>query len=102
MHHDAPAPPLAGSLTPGGRHAALVSLAGTVRRRGCDEDEIFALLVTVNERRCDPPKSDDELRHIAHSVCRYAPQDVPWEKDLVQTVTPVSVQSVEEAWAWLR
>jgi hypothetical protein len=73
------APPVGPILAPGVRRTALLSLAGTVRRRGCDREEILALISAINTRRCQPPLADDELDRIAASICRYTPHDVPWQ-----------------------
>lgn len=52
-------------IRPGGRHAALISLAGAMRARGCDAATIYAALVEHNKSKCNPPKPDDELRELA-------------------------------------
>jgi len=59
----------------GERHAPLVSIAGTLRRRGMDADEIFAVLQVTNAKRCEPPLEDSWLRDIAKSMMKYAPGD---------------------------
>lgn len=66
-----------GALIAGHRNNALTSIAGTLRRRGLSDDEIFVSLNTVNLNRCIPPLHEDEVREIAKSVSRYAPQDAP-------------------------
>jgi hypothetical protein len=55
------------------RNSTLTSLGGTMRRRGMTEEEIAEALLVVNANRCDPPLSEDEVRGIAKSVCRYEP-----------------------------
>lgn len=57
----------------GQRHDRLVSLAGTLRRRGCSEAAILACLRAENAERCRPPLSDAELEIIARSMLRYPP-----------------------------
>ncbi len=69
------AAPVDNAIPEGERHTTLLSLAGTVRRRGMDESEILALLTTVNERRCDPPMTAAELKSIAQGVARYKASD---------------------------
>lgn len=54
-----------GVVEPGQRHAMLKSLAGAMRFRGSGFDEIFAALVAANKARCNPPKSEAEIRQIA-------------------------------------
>jgi putative DNA primase/helicase len=60
----------------GKRSNELTSLAGSMRRRGMDEVEIYSGISAVNERRCDPPLPDEEVRKIARSISRYAPAQV--------------------------
>src|SRR5262249_57240905 len=57
----------------GYRNDTLTSLAGTMRRRGMGAEEIEAALLVTNNKRCDPPLAEDEVRKIASSVCRYKP-----------------------------
>ena len=54
-----------GIVDPGQRHAMLKSLAGAMRFRGSGYDEIETALLTANKARCNPPKSDAEVRAIA-------------------------------------
>ncbi|MHB8537691.1 MAG: bifunctional DNA primase/polymerase [Candidatus Dormibacteria bacterium] len=67
-----PAPPLEESIPEGRRSASMVSLAGSMRRRGANADSILAALRIENAARCHPPLDDDELRSIARSVSGYA------------------------------
>lgn len=57
-----------------GRDVVLTSMAGSMRRRGFQVNEILAALREVN-RRCEPPLPDATLEKIAASVGRYAPSD---------------------------
>ena len=61
-------------IASGGRNKELTSIGGTMRRRGLEEEEIRAALLAVNERRCDPPLGEAEVRTIAHSVAGYRPE----------------------------
>jgi hypothetical protein len=63
-----------GKIPKGSQHDTLVSLAGTMRARGCEIPEIHALLCATN-RRLEEPAAETDLRRIAESVCRYAPGD---------------------------
>lgn len=65
----------AGDVPEGARNNTLTSLAGSMRRRGMDEAEIYAAISAVNERRCNPPLEDEAVRKIANSVSRYQPDD---------------------------
>jgi putative DNA primase/helicase len=62
-------------INDGSRNTRLISLAGTMRRRGMAYEEIAAALLVTNERRCRPPLGDEVVRKIATSVCRYKPTD---------------------------
>ncbi len=55
----------AGVVDPGQRHAMLKSLAGAMRFRGSGYGEIETALLAANKARCNPPKSDAEVRKIA-------------------------------------
>lgn len=59
----------------GRRNDALLSLAGTMRRRAMREDEIGAALLVVNRSRCKPPLDEAEVREVAASIMRYDPSD---------------------------
>jgi hypothetical protein len=66
-----PAAPVGAKLDAGQRHPTLISLAGTMRRRGMEVDEIEAALQAVNENRCEPPLDRDEVRRIAECAAKY-------------------------------
>jgi hypothetical protein len=57
----------------GRRHDHLVSLAGRLRASGLSPESIEAALFIENERRCDPPLPEDEVRRIARSMNLYPP-----------------------------
>jgi putative DNA primase/helicase len=61
------------AIPEGRRNDTLTSLAGSMRRRGMGAEEIEAALLVTNNKRCDPPLAEDEVRKIASSVCRYKP-----------------------------
>ena len=67
------AAPVDDRIGKGKRNDTLASLAGTLRRRGLDEQKILGTLREVNNRRCDSPLSDDEVTAIARSMGRYKP-----------------------------
>jgi hypothetical protein len=64
---------IAGEIPSGNRNGALASLAGTMRRRGMGEAEIFGALEVTNRLRCKPPLCVEEVRRICASVARYEP-----------------------------
>jgi hypothetical protein len=69
-----PAAPLPDVLPQGQRRAAMLSLAGSMRRRGCGETAILAALRAENTARCSPALEECELLAIGRDVAtRYAP-----------------------------
>lgn len=69
--------PATRAVAHGARNATLTSLAGAMRRKGCGERAIVAALLVENVERCEPPLTEAEIATIAHSVCRYAPENPP-------------------------
>ena len=59
----------------GERNATLASIAGTLRRRGLDYDEIMGALQVVNAKRCVPALDYADVDRIARSIARYAPEE---------------------------
>lgn len=59
----------------GRRNTTLMSMAGSMRRRGMAEQAISAALDQENRSRCDPPLPPEEVAAIARSAGRYAPAD---------------------------
>lgn len=71
------APPIPEVIPQGERETTLVSMAGSMRRRGMSPEAILAALEVENDARCVPPVEQADLERIAHSVGRYEPEDVP-------------------------
>lgn len=65
---------VSGGLITGNRNDGLAALAGSMRHHGMTEAEILAALQVANERRCEIPLPDSEVRQIARSVSRYEPE----------------------------
>jgi hypothetical protein len=59
------------AIPQGQRHPALVSLAGTMWRRGMDAEAVEAALLVVNERQCDPPHTPEHIHKIVVSMQRW-------------------------------
>ena len=57
----------------GCRNDSLIRMAGSLRRHGADEEEIFDALWNANLHRCVPPLDEDEVRNIAASSQRWEP-----------------------------
>jgi hypothetical protein len=70
------APKVEAIIPAGQRHDRLISLSGTMRRRGLGEGEILAALEAVNQQRCKPPLNPQELEELARDVAgRYMPAE---------------------------
>lgn len=68
----AAAPPIAERIHKGeGRHNVLVSIAGSMRRRGLSGTEMLPSLMAINLERCDPPYDEKHVRQIALSMEKY-------------------------------
>jgi putative DNA primase/helicase len=61
-------------ITAGSRNNMLFSLGATMQRRGMPKDAIAAALKVVNETKCIPPLSDEELTRIVESAGKYPPE----------------------------
>lgn len=57
----------------GERSNTLISLAGTMRKRGMTEQAITAALLEENKNRCIPSLEEKEVLTIAKSILRYKP-----------------------------
>jgi hypothetical protein len=68
------ATPEESAFAEGGRNAGLTSMAGKLRAKGLDVEEMEAALRVANQKRCKPPLPESEVQEIARSVGRYAPQ----------------------------
>lgn len=62
-------------INEGQRDDVLISLAGSMRRRGMSEAGMLAALRAENETRCRPPLSDEQVSKIAKSAAGWAPGD---------------------------
>lgn len=71
------APEIPDIILEGNREQTMVSLAGSMRRRGMSEAGILAALTEENSTRCIPPLEDRDLERIANSVMRYSPSNTP-------------------------
>ena len=64
--------PILETIPEGKRNGELLSVAGSMRRRGCEASEILPSLIEMN-KRCQPPLEDAEVEKIAASIARYEP-----------------------------
>ncbi len=72
-----PAQPAQPSRSPfvseGRRNSTLVSLAGSLRNLGANEEALFIVLQAMNQACCRPPLSEAEVRQICTSAGRWEP-----------------------------
>lgn len=64
------------AIISGARNVTLASMAGAMRRKGFETDEIFLALEKHNRKYCSPPLPDDEIRIISRSIGNYTPAQV--------------------------
>ena len=104
---DPAAAPIAKKLLKGERHNSLLSIAGSMRKRGLEAQHIYPVLSQVNRERCEPPYDEEHLRKMADSVMQYAP-DARWsvfrnlrvpetEPDAPDKSEPLAAADVEAA-----
>jgi hypothetical protein len=80
-----PAAPVDDEIHAGARHRTLLSVAGTMRRRGMSGDEIAVALLAVNGRRCKPPLPDEEVVTLGRDVARrYEPAPPDPEQERIE------------------
>jgi len=98
------AAPIKDKIPHGRQHVTLLSFGGSMRRRGAGEEEIYAALSAMNRLRCEKPGSEDNIRKLAKSLCKYSPDaranvlrtaapDAPsedgsqsdWQQELIRT-----------------
>ena len=80
----------------GSRHKALVSLAGSMRRRGLGQAEMFAALKITNQLRCQPPLNETEVSELCHDVARrYSPMTPSIPADGLSSASGISTRSKE-------
>jgi hypothetical protein len=65
-------PALGGQIPYGRQHNALVSLCGTLRRRGVCDEAIEACLQVVNQKQCERPGPPENIARIVRSSRRWA------------------------------
>ena len=60
-----------GTIETGNRNSTLLSLAGTMQKRGMSHEAIKAALLKENQERCAPPLDENEVLRIVDSIERY-------------------------------
>lgn len=54
----------------GARHPNLIKFAGHLRRRNLGAEEMFHMLLVLNQTRCDPPYDAEHIRKMAEWIAR--------------------------------
>ncbi len=80
----------------GKRDNTLVSMAGSMRRSGFSEEAIYNAISLVNQKRCQPPKPDEDLRRIAKSISKYEPET---DKIVLKDDLPDTIAEAFEQWS---
>jgi hypothetical protein len=64
--------PISDIIPQGQRHTTLVSLAGTMWKRGLTLEAIEAALQITDQKQCNPPHGPEHIRKIVASMTRWA------------------------------
>jgi Bifunctional DNA primase/polymerase, N-terminal/AAA domain/Primase C terminal 1 (PriCT-1) len=84
-------------IAEGTRHATMLSLAGTMRRRGLTAEEICVVLAAVNARRCRPPLPGNEIAELARDVAhRYRPEPPDPEQQRIEQLAESLLEARRE------
>lgn len=104
-HHASQGPfELPPKLEKGTRHPHLFKMGCVLRRKGGGHDEILAVLLQINQSRCEPPYDRQHIEELAADICkRYPAGDAPnggakpAEKRPLVLPVPRSVKDLREA-----
>jgi hypothetical protein len=80
----------------------LVSLAGTMNKRGMDPAAIEAALLAENEAKCSPPLSESKVRSIARAIPARYPSPMPEKRSSLKPdlVCLADVEARPVDWLW--
>lgn len=65
-------------IADGERNNTLFKLASSLQARGLDEDSIMVAVEKENEKKCQPPLSDQEIKTLVKSALRYTNGSAPY------------------------
>jgi len=74
--------PTPDAVIEGGRNTHLISMAGAMRRKGFSEEAMLRALLIENKEKCNPALDEAEVKGIAKSAGRYAPEGNDWRSML--------------------
>lgn len=92
-------------IADGERNTTLFKLASSLQARGLDEDSIMVAVEKENEKKCQPPLSDQEIKTLVKSALRYTNGTAPYHTVLnngsfnkvkCDNLELVSMNSIEE------
>ena len=88
----------------GERNTTLFKLASSLQAKGLDEDTILTAVAMENEKKCNPPLSDDEVKQAVMSALKYTPGTSSYTKEkntfpaivkCLADITPIKTE-----WLW--
>ncbi len=85
------------AIPEGKRDSTLTRIGGAARRIGATEPEILALLLKVNQDRCQPPLENEQVAKIARSVSKYEPEANAAPEEL-RSLDEIETKEVD--WLW--
>lgn len=93
-----------GTVAEGGRNNMLISLAGTLRSRGLDDEALATMVRELNRTVCKPPLEELEVEALIRNACKFAPGEPVRLINLTRglrlevepVAPPVGVQAVDE------
>jgi len=63
--------PAGDAITEGRRHHRLISIAGSLRRQGLNQEAIESALREINLKQCNPPLPDTDISKLAKTAAGY-------------------------------
>jgi hypothetical protein len=79
----------------GERNNRLTSVAGNLRRQGCNAEQIEEALQRLNQSHCNPPLAEPEIKTIASGMERYRPANLG-KQSLTQVARLLSLAASAE------
>jgi len=100
-HSDGPTVSLEATIPDGQRNSTLFSRARSLFRQGYDDNEVFALLETLNHNRCNPPLEQSELLSVVVSASKYIRGELyVSNKDEGVGVLMSEIRAEKVEWLW--
>jgi hypothetical protein len=87
----------------GERTPRMVSLAGTMNKRGMSIEAIETALLAENAATCNPPLLEEKVRAIARDIVRRYPVDTPTDKEVIRKPELIRLSEIPTMpvdWLW--